>query len=36
VRHTISLDGWERRDFLEEAWRWSDALRGASDRLAHG
>jgi beta-mannosidase len=28
VRRTISLDGdWERRDFLDEAWRWSDALR---------
>lgn len=28
MRRTISLDGdWERRDFLDEAWRWSDALR---------
>jgi beta-mannosidase len=32
VRRTISLDGdWERRDFLDEAWRWSDALRDAGD-----
>lgn len=28
MRRTIPLDGeWERRDFLDEAWRWSDALR---------
>lgn len=27
MRRTISLDGdWERRDFLDEGWRWSDAL----------
>lgn len=32
VRRSVSLDGdWERRDFLDEAWRWSDALRGADD-----
>jgi beta-mannosidase len=32
VRRTVSLDGdWERRDFLDEAWRWSDALRGTLD-----
>ena len=32
MRRTISLDGpWERRDFLDEAWRWSDALRGSED-----
>jgi beta-mannosidase len=32
VRRTISLDGdWERRDFLDEAWRWSDALRDTGD-----
>lgn len=32
MRRTVSLDGdWERRDFLDEAWRWSDALRGADD-----
>jgi beta-mannosidase len=36
MRRTISLDGeWERRDFLDEAWRWSDALRpSASDGTA--
>ena len=36
MRRTISLDGdWERRDFLDEAWRWSDALTfyGAVDNL---
>ncbi|HVL52834.1 MAG TPA: glycoside hydrolase family 2 TIM barrel-domain containing protein [Vitreimonas sp.] len=31
MRRSISLDGaWERRDFLDEAWRWSDALRGSA------
>jgi hypothetical protein len=38
MRRTISLDGeWERRDFLDEAWRWSDALRpSARDGTADG
>lgn len=37
MRQTISLDGdWERRDFLDEAWRWSDALRGRADDAAAG
>lgn len=32
MRRTISLDGaWERRDFLDEAWRWSDALRRSDE-----
>ena len=32
MRRTIALDGeWERRDFIDEAWRWSDALRGRVD-----
>ena len=27
MRRSIDLDGeWQRRDFLDEAWRWSDAL----------
>ena len=35
MRRTISLDGdWERRDFLDEAWRWSDALWGGSEGAA--
>lgn len=35
MRHTIDLDGeWERRDFIDEAWRWSDALRGPRDASA--
>jgi beta-mannosidase len=35
MRRTIALDGeWERRDFLDEAWRWSDALAGANDVAA--
>ena len=38
MRRTISLDGtWQRNDFLDEAWRWSDALRpSASDEAAAG
>jgi len=37
MRRTISLDGdWERRDFLDEAWRWSDALRTADHASADG
>jgi beta-mannosidase len=29
-RQTVSLGGdWERRDFIDEAWRWSDAVRRA-------
>ena len=38
MRQTISLDGdWDRRDFLDEAWRWSDALRrSAGDAEADG
>jgi beta-mannosidase len=35
LRRTIDLDGeWERRDFIDEAWRWSDALRGSADSSA--
>ena len=31
-RRTLELDGdWERRDFIDEAWRWSDALRAGAD-----
>jgi beta-mannosidase len=37
VRSTISLDGdWERRDFLDEAWRWSDALRPTEAAAGEG
>ena len=35
MRQTTDLDGaWERRDFIDEAWRWSDALRGSADSSA--
>ena len=37
IRHTLSLDGdWERRDFLDEAWRWSDALRHTDEGSVGG
>ena len=38
MRRTISLDGddWERREFLDEAWRWSDALHGGEDAGSRG
>jgi beta-mannosidase len=37
MRQTLVLDGeWERRDFIDEAWRWSDALRRADDVAADG
>ena len=37
MRQTIDLGGeWERRDFLDEAWRWSDALRPADVGSADG
>ncbi|HET8778247.1 MAG TPA: hypothetical protein VFN76_11355, partial [Candidatus Limnocylindria bacterium] len=35
MRQTTDLNGeWERRDFIDEAWRWSDALRGSADSSA--
>lgn len=37
MRRTMPLDGeWERRDFLDEAWRWSDALRRSDASTADG
>jgi hypothetical protein len=37
MRRRMSLDGdWERRDFLDEAWRWSDALRSTERPPADG
>ena len=37
MRRTVVLDGdWERRDFLDEAWRWSDALRRTEDSATDG